>query len=91
MAAKSTSTSPVNTDAAKLAEVAEKTRIRDILKSDLAQIASEKSRCEKTKKNWTVATVVGGVGVVATGTAAIIQGNKIDGKNKKLKELNKKK
>ena len=34
------------------------------------------------KKGWVAATVVGGVGVVATGTAAIIQANKLKNKDK---------
>ena len=35
------------------------------------------------KKGWVAATVVGGVGVVATGTAAIIQANKLKNKDNK--------
>jgi len=55
------------------ARVAELELTRDTLKADLTQIASEKSRCEKQKKNWKTATIVGGVGVAATATGAIIQ------------------
>ena len=43
------------------------------LKQEIAQIDSETARCEKAKKNWKIATIVGGVGVAATGTAAIVQ------------------
>ena len=43
------------------------------LKEEIAQIDSETIRCEKAKKGWVAATVVGGVGVAATGTAAIVQ------------------
>ena len=47
------------------------------LKEEIKQIDSEQMRCEKAKKGWLVATVVGGVGVVATGTAAIVQADKL--------------
>lgn len=43
------------------------------LKEEISQIDSETIRCEKAKKGWVAATVVGGVGVAATGTAAIVQ------------------
>ena len=47
------------------------------LKEEIKQIDSEQMRCEKAKKGWIAATVVGGVGVVATGTAAIVQADKL--------------
>jgi hypothetical protein len=43
------------------------------LKEEIQQIDSEMSRCQKAKKGWVAATVVGGVGVAATGAAAIAQ------------------
>ena len=43
-------------------------------------------RCENTKKGWVAATVVGGVGVAATGTAAIVQGVKINQQKKEKTE-----
>ena len=43
------------------------------LKDEIQQIDSEMLRCEKVKKGWKTATVVGSIGVVATGTAAIVQ------------------
>jgi len=52
------------------------------LKEEIAQIDSEMIRCERVKKGWVAATVVGGVGVAATGTAAIVQGVKINQQNK---------
>ncbi len=58
-------------------ELQYKTELRDTLKSDIAQIDSEKARCEKTKRSWTIATVVGGVGVVGTGVGVIVQNNKL--------------
>lgn len=65
---------------------------RDALKSQLDGLRSENTRCEKQKTGWTVATIVGGIGVVGTTAGAIAQG--VDLKNKKAdlaakeKELN---
>ena len=54
----------------------------------------EIAKCKKQKKGWIAATVVGAAGVVATGTAAAIQGVKIgekkdtyESKQKELKSL----
>lgn len=47
------------------------------LKNDIRLIDAEIEKCEKQKKGWTVATVVGGIGVVSTGIAAGVQGAKI--------------
>ena len=58
-------------------EVVPKYQIVEELKKEIAQIDSESVRCQKMKNGWVVATVVGGVGVVATGTAAIIQALKL--------------
>jgi len=63
-------------------EIISKYQIIEELKKEIAQIDSENIRCEKMKKGWIAATIVGGVGVVATGTAAIIQGTKLKGKPK---------
>jgi len=68
--------------------VAAKTQIRDELKSRIAQIDSEMSRCKKAKTNWTAVTIVGGVGTVATGVGAIVQNNTIQNKNRELKSKN---
>ena len=70
-------------------EYSEKVKIRDQLKEQQQQIQSEKLRCEKQKKNWTIATVVGGVGVVGTGIGAIVQHNKIQDQKKTKSELQK--
>lgn len=53
----------------------------ETLRTEIEKIDSEMARCQKTKSGWTAATVIGGVGTVATGTAAIIQGVKL-GKQK---------
>ena len=58
-------------------EIALKTTQIEQLKTAIAEIDSEFLRCKKSKSAWTTATVVGGVGVVATGTAATIQGIKL--------------
>ena len=58
-------------------EIAQKTAIVEQLKSAIAEIDSEFMRCKRSKSAWTVATVVGSAGVVATGTAAAIQGIKL--------------
>ncbi len=70
-------------DTAIHSEILSKYQTIEELKKEIAQIDYENIRCERMKKGWIAATVVGGVGVVATGTAAIIQGTK-------LKELPKK-
>ena len=54
-------------------QIDEKQEIIRELKAEIQQIDSEMSRCQRAKKGWTAATIVGGVGVVATGGAAIAQ------------------
>jgi hypothetical protein len=60
-------------DAADTIRIAQLESQRDILRADIDQIDSEKARCERQKRNWTVATVAGGVGVAGTATGAVIQ------------------
>ena len=55
------------------AQVQYKEQLLQELKEEIQQINSEMLRCEKAKKGWVAATVVGAVGVAATGTAAIVQ------------------
>ncbi|MCQ2568578.1 MAG: hypothetical protein MJ163_03205, partial [Alphaproteobacteria bacterium] len=38
------------------------------------------AKCQKQRKGWIAATVIGAAGVVATGTAAAVQGVKISEK-----------
>ena len=54
-------------------QINEKQELVRELKDEIQQIDSEMARCQKAKKGWTAATVVGGVGVAATGGAAIAQ------------------
>ena len=70
-----------STDSDKLQTIA-------ILENDLTILDSEIMKCEKSKKGWIAATVVGSAGVVATGVAAGVQGAKIAEKKKELLEHN---
>jgi len=74
--------SAVANDESRMAELISQ---RDILREDLNQIASEKARCERQKRNWRTATIVGGVGVAATATGAVIQHGRNQGQDTKLK------
>ena len=56
---------------------------RDALREQIAAVDSEIARCEKTTKNWKTATIVGGVGAVASGVGLIIQNKKIN-ENKEI-------
>lgn len=59
-----------------------------ILENDIRILDEEIAKCKKQKKGWIAATVVGSVGTVATGTAAVVQGVKL--KDKKDEYENKK-
>ena len=48
-----------------------------ILENDIAILDEEITKCEKQKKGWIAATVIGSAGVVSTGIAAGVQGVKI--------------
>lgn len=68
------------------------------LEAEIRAIDEEINKCEKQKKGWIAATVIGGAGVLSTGVAATVQGVKIkeqkevlDVKNKELESLNKEK
>ena len=67
-------------------DVQYKEQVVNKLNEEISQINSEMARCEKAKKGWKVATVIGGVGVAATGAAAIVQATKL---NKSGKSENK--
>lgn len=57
-----------------------------ILENDIRILDEEIAKCQKKKKAWTAATIVGGVGVVATGVGAIVQANKNSDKKAKLSD-----
>jgi len=50
------------------------------LENDIRILDAEIEKCQKQKKGWIAATVIGAAGVVATGTAAAVQGVKISEK-----------
>ena len=61
---------------------------RDSLQNQLKGLRTENARCKKQQTGWTVATIIGGIGVVGTTAGAVYQG--LDWK-KKNQELDKQK
>ncbi len=57
-----------------------------ILENDIRILDEEIAKCKKQKKGWIAATVIGAAGVVATGTAAAVQGVKISDKKTDLQD-----
>ncbi len=57
------------------------------LKHDIDLLDEELRQCERKRKGWVAATVVGGVGVVGTGIAALVQNSKIQDKKAELKRV----
>ena len=57
------------------------------LKHDIDVLDEELRQCERKRKGWVAATVVGGVGVVGTGIAALVQNSKIQEKKSELKKV----
>ena len=55
------------------------------LKKDIKAIDEQMAQCQKQKKGWTAATVIGGVGIVGTGIGALVQNNQIQNKKSELK------
>jgi len=49
----------------------------ETLENDIRILDEEIAKCQKQKKGWIAATVVGAAGVVATGTAAIVQAGQL--------------
>lgn len=66
----------------------EKIQMIATLENDLTILDSEIKKCEKNKKGWIAATVVGSAGVVATGIAAGVQGAKLADKKEELNKHN---
>lgn len=66
---------------------AEKLQMVSTLDKDLAILSAELKKCQKQKKGWTAATVIGAVGVVATGVAAGVQGAKIKSNKESISGL----
>ena len=59
------------------------------LRHDIQALDEQIATCERKRKGWVAATVVGGVGVAATGIAAIVQHNKIQDKKTELEGVKK--
>ena len=58
------------------------------LENDILILDTEIAKCEKSKKGWVAATVIGSAGVVATGVAAGVQGAKIKDKTAAIEQGN---
>ncbi|MCR4918163.1 MAG: hypothetical protein K5912_04470 [Alphaproteobacteria bacterium] len=58
------------------------------LKQDIAKLDNDILKCEKQRKGWLATTIIGGIGVAATGTAAIVQGSKLSSDKKELSKIN---
>ena len=56
------------------------------LENDIAILDAEIEKCQKAKKGWIAATVIGGVGVASTGIAAAVQGAQISEKKSDLSD-----
>ena len=56
------------------------------LRHDIQLLDEEIMKCDRKRKGWVAATVVGGVGVVGTGVAAIVQHGKIQDKKSELQD-----
>ena len=54
------------------------------LKREISELEIKLQECSRKNKNWKTATWIGAAGTVATGTAAIVQGVKLN----KLKKEN---
>jgi hypothetical protein len=66
----------------------EKIETVSILENDLMILDTEIAKCQKSKKGWIAATVVGSAGVVATGVAAGVQGAQISQNKKDIEKKN---
>lgn len=54
------------------------------LRHDIQLLDEEIMKCDRKRKGWVAATVVGGVGVVGTGVAALVQHGNIQEKKTEL-------
>ena len=57
------------------------------LRHDIQLLDQEIAQCERKRKGWVAATVVGGIGVVSTGIAAIVQGSKLHDNKQELDQV----
>ena len=61
--------------------------IIETLRSDIATIDNDIVLCEKQRKAWIAATVIGGIRIVGTGVFAIKQANTLSDKKAEYNEL----
>ncbi|MDR1338269.1 MAG: hypothetical protein LBJ73_04565 [Rickettsiales bacterium] len=54
------------------------------LQEQIKAVDAELARCKKQQKNWKIATIIGGVGTVATGVGALAQQSAINENKKDL-------
>lgn len=64
-------------------------KIITTLETDNRLLDVEIENCERKKKGWIAATVIGGAGVVSTGIAAAVQGKKLSNQKATINQQNK--
>ena len=57
------------------------------LKHDIELLDEELRTCERKRKGWVAATVIGGVGVVGTGIGALVQHSNIKDKKSEIERV----
>ena len=65
------------------AQINERMKYKNFIKEELTSLNEQIAQCQQEKKKWKTATILGGVGMVATGAVAI--GQKVN-HNKQEKE-----
>lgn len=60
---------------------------RNALKEQISAVDSEIARCEKSMKGWKAATIIGGIGAVASGIGIIVEKNQIKKNEQDLQEF----
>lgn len=68
-------------------EYTELVAYRDLLKQQIETVDSEIAKCEKTVKGWKAATIIGGIGTVASGIGIIAQNQQIKENKKVLNDI----
>ena len=57
------------------------------LRHDIQALDEQIATCERKRKGWVAATVVGGVGALSTGIAALVQHDNIQDKKSELQRI----
>ena len=57
------------------------------LRAEIQSLDEQIAKCEKQRKGWVAATVVGGAGVLGTGIGAIVQGKQVGEKKAEKRAL----